>query len=517
MKNNVYDNAGGVWQSGANWSNGTPGTLDTTVIGLGASAPFTLTTGTAAVATGALVLFNDDALLRITSATTIGPYPILDLGGTLEVTSGQTLFGTSLRAPGGTILVDANAVLNLTGHQNFGSGPSSYVASVDGTLAVANTNTVGVAVSGGTLVVTGGTIAAGGTLDTANGSYSGGGSFTIGQDGPGTPAQVVVTGTAGTPAVVTDTYCVLSSDLVSAGDLTLNGAVSWTDAGDTGDATPRGYMLVGNNNLAGNLPDRHGTGTVRRSRAAGRERGIADRNQLRPDRQFVGQRRKRDHQIRRHLEHRVRRAGHRLCGVRHAGSADRRNGRDRQQRHLHRAFARGRRHLLVYGPGALLTTDGGFADGKGGQGVAGVLNGGTIALTGTSGISVGQSAGSSGTLIVGNKAAAASAFLTFGTAASGMTVGGSGAGTLEVLSDGTVNMNGTGGISVGQSSLGGALEVSGPGAFLQDGGLVRHRHRRHGPGRTRHRQRGIVSRPDAASAPARASAQPARSPSPAAR
>nr|WP_294529615.1 Hint domain-containing protein [uncultured Rhodopila sp.] len=471
VRNNVYDNGGGTWQTSGDWSNGTPGTLDTTLIGLGSSGPFTLTTGSTPVSTGALALVSNDALLQITSPTTIGPYTILQFDGTLEVTNGQTLTATSLRALGGTVTVDPDAVLKLTGHHNFGSGPSSYVASVNGTLAVANTNTLGVAESGGTLLVTGGTIAAGGSLNAASGTYAGGGSFTIGEDGAGTPAQVVVTGTAGTPAVVTDTYSVLSSDLTSSGDLTLNGAVSWTDAGDTGDSTARGYMLVGNNNLAGNLPG--GTAPA----PSGEATLLVENGASLTETNYAD------------IGYTVDSAGSATIesggiwtigsnglGIGYAGSGTlevlsggtvKVGGSGFSAGHLFGADGT----LLVGGAGALLTTTGGFADGKAGQGFTQVLNGGTIAMTGTSGISVGQSAGSSGTLVVGATVALASAFLTLGTAASGLTVGGSGAGTLAVLSDGTLSMNGTGGISVGQSSFGGVVTVSGPGAFLKDGSL----------------------------------------------
>lgn len=471
VQNNVYDNLGGTWQTSSDWSNGTPGTLDTTLIGLGSSGPFTLTTGSTPVSTGALALVSNEALLQITSPTTIGPYTIMLFNGTLEVTNGQTLTATSLRAFGGTVTVDPDAVLKLTGHQNFGGGTSSYPASLNGTLAVVNTNTMAVADSGGTVLVTGGTIAAGGSLNAATGTYSKGGYFTIGQDGAGTPAQVVVTGTAGAPAVVTDTYSVLSSDLASYGELVLNGAVTWTDVGDTGDSTARGYMLVGDNNLAGNLPG--GTAPA----PAGEASLLVENGASLTETNYADIGNSLDSEGSATIQSGgIWNIGSGGLGIGHAGSGtlDVLSGGTVEVGSGgistgHSLGAGGT--LLVDGPGALLTTDGGFADGKGGQGFTQVLNGGTIALTGTQGISVGQSAGSSGTLIVGATVLTASALLTFGTTASGITVGGQGAGTLEVLSDGTLSMNGTSGIVVAESPAGGVLEVSGPGALLSDGSL----------------------------------------------
>jgi T5SS/PEP-CTERM-associated repeat protein len=469
-ENNIYDNAGGTWQTSADWSNGTPGTLDTTLIGINSTAPFTLTTGNAPVETGALALVSDAALLQITSATTIGPYTILDFSGTLEVTRGQTLSGTSLRDLGGTILVDPGALLQLTGHQNFGSATSSYPESMNGTLVVANTNTAAVAVSGGTLLVTGGTIAAGGSLDATTGTYANGGFFTIGEDSAGTPAQVTVTGTAGAAAVVTDSYSLLSSDLVSYGELTLNGAVSWTDVGDTSDPTARGFMLVGDNNLAGNLPSGQAPAP------SGEATLLVENGASLTETNYADIGAALDSAGSATIETGgiwnigsgglgLGYAGSGTLEVLNAGTVEVGSGGISTG---HSLGASGT--LLVAGAGALLTTDGGWADGKAGQGFARVLNGGTIALTGTSGITVGQSAGSSGTLIVGATVSLASALLTIGTTASGITVGGQGTGTLKVLSDGTLNMNGTTGIGVGQGAAG-LLVVSGAGAVLNDGRL----------------------------------------------
>ncbi len=451
----VFKNLSGAWQTGAAWNTGTPGTQDTVFIGLGATAPFTLTTGTAPVSVGDMLTVGHQGLIQITSATTVTSNGIQTAGNTLEVTQANTLTTPQLLELGGTVLLDSGAVLNATGHPIYGSGSLVYFGAVNGTLGVSSANTQAISIEGGSLLVNGGTIAAAGNT-------------LIGYAGSGTPAQATVQASGLQHAVVTDNSTYLGSDLSSYGQLTLNGTVAWTD---TAAATAGlGFMLVGFNALGSNVPAGLAPAPVGTAQLMV-ENGasLTDTNfaQIAATPDSAGNATVTNGGI-----WNIGTAG---MGIGFAGSGtlDVLNGGTVAI--AAPGFATGHYQgaqgtLLVSGQGALLTDSGGFADGKSGQGFAQAMNGGTIALTGTSGIVVGQSAGSSGTLIVGDTAFAASALLSLGPTAGGIAVGYRGVGVLDVLSGGTIDMGGTIGLGVGWTP-GGSVLVSGQGALVNMGSL----------------------------------------------
>ncbi|HET6306907.1 MAG TPA: Hint domain-containing protein [Rhodopila sp.] len=470
-QNDVYDNTSGTWQTGASWSTGTPGTLDTTVIGLGSQAAFTLATGDTPVSTGAVTLADPNASLQITSPTTINDYGIQTFGGTLDITAGNTLTVPLLRTMGGTVEVDSGAVLDATGHATYGSLSGVYFGSVNGTLDVSNSSTSAVVIDGGLMLVDGGTIDSGGTFNAATSSYADGGAFFIGYEGSGTPAQVIVEATGTQHAVVTDTFTDIGSDTGSYGELTLDGDVSWTDVGDSNDPVARGYMDVGIDTFAGQYPP--GTAPA----PAGTAQLLVENGAILTDPDEAGIGLDPDSAGSVTIESggvwniASNSANGLGIGYDGSGTLDVLNGGT----------------VMVGGDGistghsiegegtlvvndALLTDGSGFGDGLAGQGYVQVLNGGTIALTGTGGITVGESAGSSGTLIIGDATAAAAALLSIAAIGRGITVGDLGTGTMEVLSNGTFDMAGTTGIIVGDPA-GGSLLVSGPGALVEDGSL----------------------------------------------
>ena len=90
-----------------------------------------------------------------------------------------------------------------------------------------------------------------------------------------------------------------------------------------------------------------------------------------------------------------------------------------------------------------------------------ILNGGSVAING-GGINVGTTAGaaSSGTITIGGSGAAA--VLTLGGSTTGVGIGEASQGTVNVLAGGTINLNGTRGIGIGQTAgAAGLLNVSG--------------------------------------------------------
>lgn len=518
-----YLNSGGVWQTAGAWSNGVPGSLDPAFIGLGASSPFTLTTGNVPVSVGALQLTANSADLQITSNTTAGPFASRLYAGTLEVTSGNTLTVSQLNMSGGLVQVDPAAMLDATGHSGYSS-----LGNVNGTLSVNNGNTIALLVSGGMLLVNGGTI------DAAPGQPGGnGGRIYVGYAGAGTPATMVVQSSGTNAAVVTDTYGIIASDPISYGALTLTGTVSWTDEIDPNDTTTRGYMLVGNNGLLGNtgtlnvpfsgaatllvengatlteqsygeigatadsagsvtvqsngtwdiLANYSGTstpssalivgnagdgglsildgGTVNvtgKGVLAGASAGaqgtivvsgnaavLSDAAGL-----IVGQSGSGDLQV-------LGGGTIALTGTSALSIA---------------SSGAGTGTVEVSGAGAQINDNAGINVGQFGTGDLQLLNGGSIALTGTSGINIGASAGAIGTLLVSGNGpgGSAPAILTLGT--KGISAGVSGSGTLDVESGGTIQLNGTGGIGLGQSLAGsGLVIINGPSAVITEGTL----------------------------------------------
>ena len=240
----AWTNTTGTWQTAAGWSLGVvPGTGTTTDIGQNSTAAFTLTTGASALTTAGFTVWDPNALVRITSTTslavnsgtaTLTPDGIAQLGGTVEVTAGNTL--TSLNyvqySTGAVLLLDPGSVFNILGALTT-SIPNNGVTAINngGTQAARIAGTVSVD---------------GGTLNAA------GGSFYIGYGYPGAPAQVTVAN-GGT---VADTFTIIGADAASYGILTLTGsATNWTDAVDPHDAlNSRGYMIVGSNGFGPTTP-----------------------------------------------------------------------------------------------------------------------------------------------------------------------------------------------------------------------------------------------------------------------
>jgi fibronectin-binding autotransporter adhesin len=478
VQNHIYDNTGGTWQTGSTWSNGVPGPADTAIIGDGASSPFILTTGSTAVSVGQLSLVSDDATLQITSDTTAGPYSITQFAGSLEVTSGQTLTAPGLRMSGGTVQVDPTGLLDLTGHTNL-----TNVGANNGTLTIANGNTTALRVYGGTLLVNGGTINAGAGQSSGNG-----GSSLIGYDGSGTPASVTVQNSGSNAGVVTDTYALLSSDPTSFGVLTLNGNASWTDEIDPHDtATTRGYMVVGDNNEAAN------SGTVLPPPFSGTATLTVENGATLIEQTFALIGESIDSAGSVTVTNALWNIGSSATGgylnVGQAGTGALTIGSGGTVAIGHGGtFSNGGSSFtgsgitvgqsvastgtIVVETGGQLTDGAGMTVGQSGTGDVQILNGGTIQLTGTNGINLGSSVGAFGTLLISgtNSSGGAASLLSFASSAKGVTAGVLGQGTLDVESGGTFQMNGTGGINAGQS-LGatGVIIVDGPNALISEG------------------------------------------------
>ncbi|HVC59617.1 MAG TPA: Hint domain-containing protein [Acetobacteraceae bacterium] len=469
--NDAYNNGSGAWQTGSLWSNGTPGTLDTAIIGFGASSPFTLTTGIAAVSVGKLVLASDNALLQITSNTTASPYAVAQFGGTVEVTSGNTLTASAYSIFHGTAEVDPNALLDLTGHPSYAT-----TGAINGTITVNNTGTNGLLLTGGTLLVNGG------TLDAGTGQSGGdGGKILIGYEGGGTPAAMTVQNSGANAGVVTDTYSILGSDPTSFGILTLNGNVSWTDQIDPHDTVDsRGFMLVGYNGLVGTtgtaaLPPFTGTATLTVENGATlTEQTFAQigssidsagsvlvSNGLWNIGVATGG----------YLDVGLSGAG--ALTVTNSGTVDvgnvgtfLSNGTTYTAEGIGVGYSLGSSGTLTVENSGVLLDAGGVSVGSSGQGTLEVLNGGTVAIAGTGGhgVGVGVSASATGLFVVSGTASV----VTFGTASTGMGVGQSGQGTLEVLNGGTVSIaSGGHGIGIGKTAgASGTVLVSGTASVI---------------------------------------------------
>jgi T5SS/PEP-CTERM-associated repeat protein len=128
--------------------------------------------------------------------------------------------------------------------------------------------------------------------------------------------------------------------------------------------------------------------------------------------------------------------------------------------------------VTVSGAGSRLVDAGGMSVGKTSAGTLDVLNGGTVEMSGVSGITVGNSAGSTGTLVVSGTDAGSglAALLKFDASAKGITVGNAGAGVLSVGAGGTIQMTGTGGLAIGSGAgVTGSVTVTGAGALINLG------------------------------------------------
>ncbi|HVC62472.1 MAG TPA: Hint domain-containing protein [Acetobacteraceae bacterium] len=422
VPNDSFANSSGTWQAGSLWSNGTPGTLDTAIIGIGASNPFTVSTGASAVAAGAVVLAQD-ALLRITSDTTISPYAIRQYGGSLEVTSGNTLTGSQLLVDGGSTTIDATALLDLTGHPNYGTTGAN-----DGTISASNSGTQALQVESGSLLVDGG------TLDAGTGHSGGdGGRIFIGYEGGGTPATVTVQNSGTNAGSVTDSYAIVASDATSFGVLTLDGNVSWTDQIDPADTvTTRGYMLVGFNNqatISGTLtPAFSGTATL------AVENGATLTEQTYAT-----------------IGDSVDSAGSVVVSdaLWNIGTAT--GGFLNVGRRGDGTLTVLRGGTVAVGGSLAFVNDGTSLIGSGinvgvsarSAGTLDIESGGTVEMLGNAAITIGRSAGATGLIIVNGPGA----LISEGAAAEGIAVGGAGSGTLKVSNGGTVDA-GTGPIDI---------------------------------------------------------------------
>jgi T5SS/PEP-CTERM-associated repeat protein len=453
-------NASGTWQAGGSWRNGAiPGAADTPQIGWGATANFILTTGAAPVSTGAVTIASPFATVEVTSDTSAGAANISNLAGTLIVTAGNTLTAGQLLTTeaSAAVTIAAGATIALSGRPNLNLAP------VLGDWTVQSGNTTAANFFAGSVTIDGALLAG---PQTAAG---GGGSTSIGYDGDGQPATVTVN-TGGT---VTDTHTTMGSDPTSAGSLILNGAgAGWTDEIDAADPlNTRGYVLVGYNDLAPYTPA-----------------GLAQPAPLAPAQLLIENGATMTEQAGAYVAYSVASGGNVTVeagglwnlayngkgflnvGYIGSGSLSVLNGGSVAIGAVGTFLSNGLSYtaggigvgqsigatgsVIVSGAGSELSTFGGMAVGKGGQGLLELLNGGTV-LIGSGGLSVGTTAdgGSSGTIVVGGSGGAAA--LDFAATASGLTVGSASQGTLIVADNGTVNLNNTSYLTIGGS--GGAV------------------------------------------------------------
>ncbi|HEY1935903.1 MAG TPA: hypothetical protein VGG99_28185, partial [Acetobacteraceae bacterium] len=481
VANDYSNKISGTWQSGSVWAGGsTPGTLDTVLLGDGAKTPFTLTTGSSPVTIGALALTSNPTLLQITSSTTVSSYPIRLFGGTLEVTGGQTLTASAITQSGGTLLLDAGGVLDLTGSPVDGVSPLYNIFPANnGTISVSNSGTAAIEFGSGTVLVNGG------TLNAGTGQTGGdGGRINIGYEGAGTPAVLTVQNSGTHAGVVNDTYAIVASDPTSFGVLTLDGNVTWTDQIDPHDTVAtRGYMLVGYNAETNNTaltPAFSGTATLAVENGAtltdqtyaeiGASSDSGGSVLVSDGLWNIG-----SSTTGGFLD--VGLGGEGTLFVTDGGTVAVGKGGTFLFNgtsitgggiNLGGSIA-GSGSLIVSGAGALVTDKSGMNVGLAGTGDVQVLNGGTIQLTGTNGISIGTSVGASGTFLVSgtDPSSGAPALLSMASTTKGITAGADGQGLLDVESGGSIALNGTGGIAIGQSIDGsGLVIVNGPDAFI---------------------------------------------------
>ena len=423
-----------------------------------------------------------DSLLRITSATTFAPYSIRQLGGTLEVTGGKVLAGSQLYMAGGSTTIDANGTIDLTGHVVFGS-----TGAINGTIAASNSNARAVSIGSGSLLVNGGVVNGG--TGQAGGN---GGAVYLGVDGGGTPATLTVQSSGANAGVVTNTYTHVGSDPTSFGVLTLNGngtagGATWTDEIDPGQAASltTGYMLVGFDNqstLFGTLtpPPFSGTAAVLVENGATLTeqsnaivgQGVDSAGSVQvvnalwnigtgPQGGFltVGDPATSSGTL--EVD------GGGTVAVSHGGTFVV-NGSTFTGSSINVGLSAASTGTITVQNGGLVTDAAGMNVGDAGQGLVRLLNGGSIQLTGTNGISVGTSASGVGTLLVSgvDPRGGGALRITFNANARGISAGVSGHGTVDVESGGTIQLTGTGGFGVGQSANAiGVVIVNGPSAL----------------------------------------------------
>ena len=127
--------------------------------------------------------------------------------------------------------------------------------------------------------------------------------------------------------------------------------------------------------------------------------------------------------------------------------------------------------LLITGPGALVsegTATTGMSIGQAGTGLLDIESGGVVSVNSSgSGISLGQTVGATGTIVVDGT----SSLLSLGTLANALNVGVAGTGTLLVENGGELAMNGTNGIGAGLNGATGSITVTNSGTLLSASGL----------------------------------------------
>ena len=426
----------GSWQSPGSWLDGqVPGTVDTPFIGEGLSSGFTLTTGTVPVTVAGFTLLDPSATVNVTSDTIAGI--VSDAFGTLEVTSGNTLDASSLSTTEQTaaLTIDPGATVALSGHLN------TALQSVAGTLSVAQGNTYAATFGGGTVVVDGALLAG---PPTAAG---GGGSTSIGYDSGGLPATVIVN--SGGTATGYVHYFRLRSDVFR-----LPGAERCGRELDRPDRPCRSAEF--SRLRIGRLQQSLVRYAVRHPRAYGsrcgttadRERRNADRPRIRRYRRFRRKRRHRHGNDRRFLRFAANGVGYLNVGYAGDGTLSVLNGGTVAIGAAGTFLSNGTSFtggglgigqsaaaagtVTVSGTASRLTDLGGIAVGKGGQGVLGILNGGSLSVA--TGITAGLTAGSSGLVLVSG---AGASLVNNGTANS-IIIGDGGTGTLDVQAGGSV-------------------------------------------------------------------------------
>ena len=224
----------GSWQSPASWAgNVMPDSTASPDIGLGASAPFTLTTGDTAVTAAGLGVTGPFATVRVTSDLTLGDGQLSDFGGTVDIAAGNTLTAGALQlyTLGSSFTLAAGATADLAGRLNLDTAPVNGIWPLQ-----PGQNPFAFSVSAGTADIDGALLA--GPTESVRG-----GSVVVGYDSEDPSATMIVN----PGATVTATHGLLGSDATSAGTLVIDGA-TWSDQIDNADTyNSRGYMLVGYN------------------------------------------------------------------------------------------------------------------------------------------------------------------------------------------------------------------------------------------------------------------------------
>ena len=448
----------GTWQSATSWLNGNvPTSGSTALIGEGATAPFTLTTGSSPVTLIGFSLDSSLATLRVTSDTSAPQGNLNVYSGTLVVTSGNTLSAQALQSfePDSAITIAAGATLALSGRVN------PTLVPVNGVWLASVGNHFADTFSAGTVEIDGAMIA--GPTSAAGG----GGSTAIGYDSDGSASVIVNQG-----GTVTDTYTTVGSDPTSSGTLTLNGAgASWTDMIDASDPlNSRGYMVVGYNNVSSNTPaglpapapiaaaqvliensatltDQEAGYIADSSNSAGTVT-VTSGGVWNIDVNGVG-----------FLP--VGDPGQGALNVLNGGTVlignvgtFMSNGTTFTAGGIGIGYSSAGGTVTVAGAGSQLITYGGMTVGHGGTGTLDVDNGGTVSFA-NYGLNIGNQTGGVGIVTVGGTGAAAALnFLPASgsiAAASGITFGNNAGtqGTLVVADNGAINLNGTGFVSVG--------------------------------------------------------------------